>query len=232
MPKVSVAIVDKDKEFRHSIKILLKLYNQNRVFNLDCIRETGCFETGLNILKKDRPNFILLGLQLTQKKDDRGLEIIQNAKKISKIIVLSDRLQGDIIFQVMNSGANGYISKNNTANQLYEAITTVFNSGIYFPPDVAACFFTYLNSLYSDREGKRNWQPTQVELNRSLHLTLREKEVLRYLIEGFTNKKIAQNVSVSVATVKAHLTSIFYKLDVKSRSQAIIKSLQFPLEIY
>jgi DNA-binding NarL/FixJ family response regulator len=63
----------------------------------------------------------------------------------------------------------------------------------------------------------------------SLHLTEREQEVLHWLVQGASNEAIAQNLYVTVATVKAHLTSIFEKLGVTSRTQAIVKALKLGL---
>ena len=107
MEKVSVLIVDRDREFRHSIKILLQLYNKTRIFDLYLIGETSSFEEGLNLLKKYKPNLVLLGLELNQKKDDLGLEILKNAKTISQVIVLSNQQEGEIIFQAMKFRAWG-----------------------------------------------------------------------------------------------------------------------------
>lgn len=233
MPKiqnVSILVIDRETEFLNNIKILLKMYGRTGIFKIQSIGETGSFSRGLSLLEQYKPKLVLLGLELKQKKDDPGLDILKNAKNFSKIIVLSKRQEGDFIFQVMKSGASGYIYKQNAANQLYDAITTVLNLGVYFPPEVAGSFFTYFNNMYSNYESKSNWQPTKV--NKSLHFTLREKEVLRYLIEGASNKKIAQKLCITVATVKAHLTSIFNKLEVTNRSQAIITTLKYNIKLY
>lgn len=220
---VSILLVDPEREFRQNIKILLKLYNELEIFNLNLVGESDCFERGLNLLDKHKANLILLGLEFDRSRNNYGLDLLKTAKKTSKIIVFSKDRQGENIFEAMKWGADGYVYKNNTAERFYEAITTVLNLGVYFPPDVAVRFFSYFNNLYSRSKDTSNSRFP--EANGSLHLTLREKEVLKYLIEGFTNKKIAQQLSITIATVKAHLTSIFHKLGVENRSQAIIAAL-------
>jgi DNA-binding NarL/FixJ family response regulator len=105
------------------------------------------------------------------------------------------------------------------ANQLCEAISTVIDDRIYLDPDVATSFFRMFH-FYAGR---------CLQAAQSLHLTEREQEVLHWLVQGASNEAIAQNLYVTVATVKAHLTSIFEKLGVTSRTQAIVKALKLGL---
>ena len=123
----------------------------------------------------------------------------------------------------MYLGARGYIFKLNVVSQLLEAINTVINEKIYLPPEAATGFFTSFNHYVSERKGLET-----IESDRAIdyHLTHREKDVLEYLIQGLSNEEIADKLYVTIATVKAHLGSIFSKLSVKNRTQAIVMALK------
>ena len=128
-----------------------------------------------------------------------------------------------MIFQAMSLGAKGYIFKPNVVSQLLEAINTIINSKIYLPPEVATRFFLFFNNYVSD------FCLVAIGENRQKNdysLTHREKQVLKYLIQGLSNEEIAQQLYVTVATVKAHLSSIFSKFCVKNRTQAIVMALK------
>ena len=123
------------------------------------------------------------------------------------------------MFRAMQAGANGYVLKDCIATQLCEAISTVLKNEIYLAPELATSFFRMFH-FYTGRS---------LQASRNLHLTEREQEVLHWLVQGASNEDIAKHLYITVATVKAHLTAIFEKLGVNSRTQAIIKALKLGL---
>ncbi len=133
--------------------------------------------------------------------------------------ILSGHQEDEWIFRAMQAGASGYVFKNRLATQLCEAINTVTKSEIYLPSEVASRFFRFFQA-YSDLALRACHQ---------LHLTEREQEVLYWLAQGASNEEIAKHLYVTVATIKAHLTSIFDKLKVTSRTQAIVTAIKLGL---
>ena len=218
---ISLIIIDDNWEFRDSIKTLLKLYSQHNSFKLNVIADTDSIVKGKQIIEKYQPQILLLDIELQQ---ESGLDILRDLSDSNcptKTLILSAHEEEEIIFKAMSLGAKGYIFKPNIVNQIPEAINTILNSKIYLPPEVATGFFTsftnYLSTLRINLEGapKNNY-----------HLTHREKDVLSYLVQGLSNEEIAQKLHVTIATVKAHLGSIFSKFCVKNRTQAIIMALR------
>jgi DNA-binding NarL/FixJ family response regulator len=119
----------------------------------------------------------------------------------------------------MQAGASGYVFKDRIATQLCDAIATILNDEVYLSPEVATHFFRLFH-FYAGRS---------LQAKHTIHLTEREQEVLHWLVQGASNEEIAQHLYITVATVKAHLTAIFEKLKVTSRSQAIVKALKLGL---
>ncbi|BBD61866.1 two-component response regulator [Nostoc sp. HK-01] len=217
---ISILLVDDEPHFRKGIRTLLNFYTTSSSLGLNVIGEAASVEQAVKLTAEQHPTLILLDLELPP---DDGIMALQRLGELSyngKVLILSAHQQDEWIFRAMQAGACGYVFKDQLATQLCEAITTVINNQVYLPPDVATAFFRLfhyytghsLNSSHS-----------------SIHLTEREQEVLNWLVQGASNEQIAGNLYITVATVKAHLTAIFDKLSVTSRTQAIVKALKLGL---
>lgn len=217
--KLSVLLVDDDQRFRQGVRTLLDFYSFNGSLFLDVVGEAASIERALSLTAQPCPALILLDLELAT---GNGITALVRLKEISytgKVLVLPAHQEDDWIFQAMQAGAAGYVFKSRLAIQLCEAITTVLNSEIYLPADAASGFFRRFQA-YSE---------SSIQARQHLHLTEREQEVLHWLTQGASNEEIAKYLYVMVATVKAHLTSIFEKLKVTSRTQAVVAALKLGL---
>ena len=220
---ISLVIIDDNREFRNNLKTLLQLYSENNLFKLKVIADTDSLAKGKPIIEKYKPQILLLDLELQQ---GNGLDILKYLSKNhcqTKTLILSAHEEKEMIFQAMSLGAKGYIFKPNIVSQLLEAINRIINSEIYLPPEAATGFFLFFKnyvSNFSEVEALENCKKNDY------HLTNREKDVLGYLVQGLSNEEIAQELYVTIATVKAHLSSIFSKFCVKNRTQAIVMALK------
>lgn len=211
----SVLLVDQDFFFCQGIKTLLKFYSgPSRQFHV--IGETHSVDQALHLISQYQPDLMLLDLELPE---GNGIAILDDIKKSGqqlRSLVISNHQEDEWIFRVMQSGASGYIFKEELADHLYKAIVTVLNKEVYLPSAVATRFFRQF-SAYADEFS--TFRPVTC-------LTDREYEVLQYLIEGYSNQAIAKHLFITTATVKAHLTAIYSKLGVTSRAQAIVAALK------
>ncbi|PAX60082.1 response regulator [Brunnivagina elsteri] len=216
---LSILLVDDESRFRQGLKTLLSFYDINDSLSLEVVGEAETQKEALNIAAQLSPDLILLDLELA---GGDGITTLVKLKEISyagKVLVLSGHQEDDWIFRAMQVGAAGYVFKTRLATQLFDAINTVLKSEVYLPAEVASGFF-------------RSFQTSSdscLQIRRQLHLTEREQEVLNWLTQGASNEEIAKQLYVTVATVKAHLTSIFEKLEVTSRTQAIVAALKLGL---
>ncbi|MDZ8026130.1 MAG: response regulator [Nostoc sp. SerVER01] len=217
--KLSVLLVDDEERFRQGIRTLLNFYNINSALPIEVVGDADCVEQVLKFTNQKSPDLILLDMQLAGCDGITVLARLKEAAFSGKVLVLSAHQEDDWIFRAMQAGAAGYVFKNRLATQLCEAINTVIRSEIYLPSEVASRFFRCFQA-YSD---------SSVKASHQVHLTEREQEVLYWLTQGASNEEIAKHLYVTVATVKAHLTSIFEKLKVTSRTQAIVAALKLGL---
>jgi DNA-binding NarL/FixJ family response regulator len=216
---VSILLVDDDLIFRQGLKILLNFYNNNGLFRMDVVGEAASVEQALKVASQQHPALILLDLELAQTDGIEALLRLREQSFPGKAIVLSAHHEDEAVFRAMQAGARGYVFKEFVAKQLWDAITTVMKDEVYLAPEVATSFFRIFH-FYSGHslQGCKN-----------IRLTDREREVLQWLVQGASNEEIARHLYVTVATVKAHLTAIFEKLGVSSRTQAIVKALKVGL---
>jgi DNA-binding NarL/FixJ family response regulator len=204
----SVMLVDDDIRFRQGVKTLLELYPAG----LTIVAEAESAEQALSLWVQHRPDLILLDLEL---KESNGIAFLLRLRDLafsSQVLVLSAHEEDEWIFRAMQAGAAGYVFKHHLGSQLFDAITTLQQTGAYLPPEVANGFFRLFQT----------YERSRCQARQRLQLTEREQDILQALAKGESNDEIAKNLHVTVATVKAHLTSIFEKLQVTSRTQAIV----------
>ncbi|PYZ98742.1 DNA-binding response regulator [Alteribacter lacisalsi] len=171
----------------------------------------------MDILKQD-PAFDLVLLDL-QMPGINGLELsreILNYDPDMKIVVYTGLEITDHFNLLLEAGVTGFISKTATTDQLILAIEAALDNHVYLPVTVMRKF----RIIEKDRQsanGKNNDHDTRISLN------AREQEIMHYVSAGLTNKEIGEKLYISQRAVEYSLTSIFSKLKVKSRTEALMK---------
>ena len=130
-----------------------------------------------------------------------------------RVLVLTAHEEERYVIQLLQAGAVGYLPKTVGLDELIEAIRAAARGESVLPPAVAAVVVRHL------AEGEPAEEPAQT-------LTDRELEVLRWAAQGLTNYDIAQRLYISVRTVEAHLTHVYNKLGVSSRTEAVVHAMQ------
>ena len=152
-----------------------------------------------------------------------GLNGIEITKKICerfphiKILIQTVFNDSEKIFLALCAGASGYILKNDPPHKFIEAINDVYSGGAPFSSAVAKKvlgFFANQNIILVSPG------------NEDYHLSEREKEILRLMVEAFNYKAIAEKTFISYETVRTHVKNIYKKLHVTSRNEAVMKAIQ------
>jgi DNA-binding NarL/FixJ family response regulator len=216
---LSILLVDDDPQFRTRIRTLLS-FSQIRDRVIDAIGEANHSDLALSLTKQHTPDLILINMELIAKDNFSLLQQLKNSNVSSKILVLAGHQEDYWIYQAMQLGADGYIFKNQVSQQLLDAIASIMQNQIYLPPEVATGFF---------RRFKKSQASLPSQLGQPCNLSERESDVLYWLVQGASNDEVAKQLYISVATVKAHLTNIFLKLQVTSRTQAIVAAIKMNL---
>ena len=179
------------------------------VFGKAEIAEAGSFDEVSKLLDKGGDvDLILLDLTMPGVRGFSGLMYLRAQYPSVPVVVVSANDDPSVIRRCMDFGASGFIPKTLGIEQMRDAIVRVLKGGVWTPPDVDL-------QAGSDAEGA-------ALLARLATLTPQQVRVLMMLSEGLLNKQIAYELSVSEATVKAHVSAILQKLGVESRTQAVI----------
>jgi DNA-binding NarL/FixJ family response regulator len=173
------------------------------------IAEAGSFDETSKLLDKGGDvDLILLDLSMPGVRGFSGLMYLRAQYPSVPVVVVSANDDPSVIRRCMDFGASGFIPKTLGIDQMRDAIERVLKGNVWTPPDVDL-------QAGADGEGA-------ALLARLATLTPQQVRVLMMLSEGLLNKQIAYELSVSEATVKAHVSAILQKLGVESRTQAVI----------
>lgn len=173
------------------------------------IAEAGTFEEMSKLLDdEDEVDLILLDLAMPGVRGFSGLIYLRAQYPSVPVVVVSANDDPAVIRRCLDFGASGFIPKTLGIEQMREAVMRVLGGGVWTPPDV-------------DLAGDADAQTASL-MARLASLTPQQVRVLMMLSEGLLNKQIAYELSVSEATVKAHVSAILQKLGVESRTQAVI----------
>jgi DNA-binding NarL/FixJ family response regulator len=180
------------------------------------IGEAGSFEDVAKLLESGgEVDLILLDLNMPGVRGFSGLMYLRAQYPSVPIVVVSANDDPTVIRRCMDLGTSGFIPKTLGIEEMRGAIKRVLEGGVWTPPDVDL-------SAGADTE-------TASLMARLASLTPQQVRVLMMLSEGLLNKQIAYELSVSEATVKAHVSAILQKLGVESRTQAVITAAKIEL---
>jgi DNA-binding NarL/FixJ family response regulator len=208
-----VIIVDDHPLFRDALKQTL-----TSAFLGIVIAEAGTLEAVSDTLASDRDfDLVLLDLKMPGVQGFSGLVFLRAQYPAVPIVVISASEEPHIIRRALDLGASGYIPKSASAETMRRALAVLLDGGIW-TPEIAAV------ETSPDSEADRL-------ARRLATLTPQQVRVLMMLREGLLNKQIAHQLGVSEATIKAHVSAILQKLDVDSRTQAVIAASRIDGEI-
>lgn len=211
--KITVVIADDQTLFREGIKDLLE--NEK---NIQVVGEAADGREALRLVKKVKPNVILLDIKLPHMDGIEATRQIHKDCPTTNVLILSGYEDEAHVMEAIQAGANGYLSKMLPASELVNALKTFANQGVMIPQPVMSKLIDGLRNM-----GSANTEASLVALTKT------EIKVLALLGRGMSNKEIAGALDCSVKTVKNHLNSMFQKLNVSNRTEAVVKGIDLGL---
>lgn len=162
-----------------------------------------------------QPDVILMDIEMPQVNGLEGIRKIRTVSNDVKIIVLTVFEDNQNVFDAICSGANGYLLKKTSPDQIIVAIHEVLAGGSPMTPSIASKVLKLLSDSNLSSRQKQDYG-----------LTTREKEILQSLVNGNSYKMISAEQHITVDTVKTHLKKIYQKLQVHSQTEAVVKALR------
>jgi len=195
---IRIVLIEDDDILRMGYESLL-----NDVAGFVVVNAYASYNLSKKHLDADRPDVILLDIQMPGTNGLQALPFIKKALPQANIIILTVFDSPELVFEALTLGAGGYLTKNSSAAKIIDAIKEVSTGGGAMSTNVA-------------RIVMRSFQK-----NLNSPLTKRETEILDRIANGQTKSQIATDLFIDQETVRSHVKNIYIKLDVNSKSEAI-----------
>lgn len=207
--EIRVIIFEDNRQLRESLFNLLESSG-----GFICAGAFAHCERVLENIEETQPDVILMDIELPVVSGIEAVRIIREKDTNVKILMETIFEEDEKIFQSICNGAQGYILKNTPPDRILAAIREVYEGGAPMTPTVAS---KVLRLFKTNLSGKTD---------ESYGLSTREKEILKCLVEGMSYKMIAETCFISADTVNGHIKNIYRKLQVHSKSEAVVKAVK------
>jgi DNA-binding NarL/FixJ family response regulator len=208
---IRVVLVDDQTLVRRGVRGLLEL-----VPDIEVVGEASDGEEALARVPALKPDVLLLDIRMPRLDGIGVLQALRGAGSLPPTLVLTTFDDGDATIAAIKAGAKGLMLKDVSLEDLARAIRALAAGGTSFQPAMTDSLMTAV------RRGRSDPYASHV----SESLTAREREVLHLICAGYSNKEIADLLSVAEGTVKNHVSNLLLKLNARDRTQAALKALQ------
>ena len=208
--RIRVLLADDHAVVRKGIRQFLE-----EAGDIDVIAEADDGAEALRQIEELQPDVAVLDIRMPEMTGVEATRRIKSRFPSVRVVILTSYDDDPYVFALLQAGADGYVLKTATGDELVRAVRTVHRGESALSPEIAS------KVVRQAMTGHPEGAAEQVE-----NLTERELDVLRLAARGLTNRAIGHELSISHRTVQGHLQSIYGKLDVGSRTEAVTESLR------
>jgi DNA-binding NarL/FixJ family response regulator len=202
---IAISIVEDQRDMRESLVEWL-----GNAPGLRCVGSHASAEEALRDIPGENPDVVLMDINLPNMNGIQCVSRLKDRLPKTQVLMLTTFDEGDMIFDSLRAGANGYLLKNMPREELVSAVEQVHAGGAPMSFQIARKVINHFH---------RSKKPSS-EL---AQLTARELEILKQLAKGYMYKEIAENLGISMSTVRTHVSAVYEKLHVQSRTEAAMK---------
>lgn len=214
MEPYRIVLADEHLLFRQGMKRIINAMPEMRV-----VGEASDGQEAIELVRKLLPDLAILDISMPKLSGIEACREIRLLFPDVKILVLTMHKDREYLYQAISAGAQGYLLKEDSDEELFAAIGTIRKGAIYVTKALAGVVSTDISALF--RGGERH-------LPRSL--TAREREVLKFICEGKSNSEVAEVLRISVRTVETHRANMMNKLDLKNTAELVRYAVQNGLD--
>ena len=204
---MKILLVDDHQMVRLGLKSYLELQE-----DISEVSEAVNGKEGVEQALADRPDVIIMDIVMPEMNGIEATLAILKEWPEAKILILTSYLDNEKIYPVLDAGAHGYMLKTSSAEEILRAVKKVAKGEFAIETEVSK---------------KVEYHRNHIELHEDL--TARERDILGLLAKGYENQRIADELFISLKTVKTHVSNILSKLEVSDRTQAVVYAFQHHL---
>lgn len=210
MNKKKILVVDDHFVVREGLKLIFETEE-----NYEVIGEAEDGEKAIMLIERLKPDVILLDLSMPKMNGIETIKALNEKSNLVPIIILTTYNEDNLIREALSLGAKGYLLKDTTRENLIRTVDAAIRGEILIQPEIS-------KSIFASKKEERK----QSSDSFNIAITERELFILQAIARGCTSKEIAFDMGISERTVKAHLTNIYSKLKVNSRSEAVAVAIE------
>jgi len=184
--------------------------------NIEVAGEFGDGLELLNALNKIEPDLIILDISMPKLRGIEAIPEIRHIRPEAKVLMLTMHKEEEYLYQAISAGANGYLLKEDAEKELFSAIDSIQGGKMYISPALAD-------------QSMQNWARMRRGEDNSYNveeLTVRQREILKLIAEGKSNKEIGDLLCISVRTVERHRANMMSKLNIRKTAELVQYALR------
>ena len=212
--RIKILVADEQPLMRQALRELLKREPDFKIM-------AEIFDSGdiIRLVNELKPDVIIVDISMFKSNSTEATRLIKEANPDVRVLVFTTETDDQNIFGNLGAGASGYLLKGVLIEEIVRAVRSVVDGGMNISYSVGQRVMQYI----------ARYRKTPTLQRQREKLSTRESEVLQFVAQGMSNKDISLELGITLRTVKGHLSDIFSKLSVNSRTEAVIAGLRSDL---
>ena len=212
MKKTRIIIADDHSVVRSGLRLLLQ---SSPDFTVVAEAEDG--EEAVALVDRHKPDVVVMDISMPKLNGIEATGIMKQSNPELKIIILTVHEDEEYVYQMLRAGASGYVLKSAGKKEIFAAIESALSGERFFSPGISKLII----EGFIKRDKEQLQAQEQLQMHSKQQLTKREIEVLQYIAQGFTNRKIAEALFLSIRTINTHRTNLMQKLDIHDTARLV-----------
>lgn len=212
MKKTRIIIADDHSVVRSGLRLLLQ---SSPDFTVVAEAEDG--EEAVTLVDRHKPDVVVMDISMPKLNGIEATGIMKQSNPDLKIIILTVHEDEEYVYQMLRAGASGYVLKSAGKKEIFAAIESALSGERFFSPGISKLII----EGFIKRDKEQLQAQEQLQPHSKQQLTKREIEVLQFIAQGFTNRKIAEALFLSIRTINTHRTNLMQKLDIHDTARLV-----------
>jgi DNA-binding NarL/FixJ family response regulator len=209
MHEIKIALCEDNESFRESLRQFIDDTPDYKV-----IISLGSADTIIDAIEIEQPDVVLMDIDMPGINGIKATGMIKNQFPHINVLILTVYEDDEKIFNAILAGATGYLLKKTSPSRILESISEVQQGGASMSASIVKKVISYFGHKHNTSE------------TNEYTLSQRELDILKCLVNGDSYKMIADNCSISIGTVRSHISNIYKKLHINSKSEAVAKAIK------
>jgi DNA-binding NarL/FixJ family response regulator len=218
MPPLRVLIVEDHELARYGLSMALEDKG-----GLTLVGEADNGQVALEMARQLLPDVVLMDIGMPVMDGITATQQLKAAIPEIKVVMLTSHKDEEEVYAALAAGADAYCMKDIKVERLCQVLAMIMDGAVWLDPEIARLVMQAIKGPHVTRDTKKL---TVCRKRYNTDLTEREQEVLQLIVDGYSNKEIAQRLNVTTHTAKAHVCNIIQKLAVDDRTQAAVRAIR------